>query len=1038
MPELPTPGGDLDTWGEQLNEFLSVSLNPDGTLAPVSGPFTINVPISADSDAAGLIIRYSGPTALGAGAIIYDSDGNPIAFNSPAGGWKVSGDRNQAGPEVTGPFVSLDGTTTPPSILSAPSVASGYEYGSGGRFWLANGSPATEWVSGVTQVNDLWMNFAAGVMVQCTVSGGGTGPGTWVLYLPGSGISMPWLTVSGQRVLENGAIYRCTGYNCDIMCAINGASYTMTADQVDYFMSGLKPNSLIRVPAVAVTPASWGTALSQYDAVVAAAAAHGHRVAFMLTDFHGSYNDLYGVKTISWFTTNQYLHSVYGNNSYQDWITTIVTHYLGNPTVAIYDLCNEPGDGGGTNTAALATFASTASGWIKAINPNVLVYIAVGAPNSVGGNTQYQTINASMDFCGIHEYFEYAFEAKDYFQNAIALNKPLIFDEFGVWAKAEYDRSDLGPGEGGPATSYAARAAIYEFFMNSVFAQDACMGLLAFDYQPSSHYSSSAGSWGPYDQEKTRETIRNADLFPSPFTELTVSNLLGWFDAAGSLLYKPGTVIGGNSSPNAGVVTNVTYSGTTITIFTTTHYTVGDIVGIDGVVSTGTNPTALKNILPNNEWVVTASTPGTSFTVVAGITPTDTYTSGGGIFRVTTLIHLRWNFSGSGTNGPGDIQVSADVAPVASSVGKWPSYLMSPTSLMTTNEPIGGTYQAHSVYAVIYLTALPAGPDPAYLVNFVLPSTPPLFNVYIDSSGMVNITDHSTIIATGNIPVPLNQVSIIEAAWDATNQNYCISVNGQVAAYGLAASSEVLGSSLLAVGASASHPNDGFSGHLLELLHYGEFVPGTTTPYASQSRGAVLAYLEAKYGSFTGVLDLPTVQNAYGIPGNEWTVGNWYPGQLGLGTPVATTELTAYASPFVVNTTHTFAKVGTNVTGAGGTGSVVRFGIYADANGAPGNLVTDYGTVLTTGTGAVSVTASVTLTPGVYWLVVVAQGSASAPTLTSIGPDPSAVFFGSTQAAAAVQTGVFTTVGGAALPDPYGTPGGTLGANAMPYVQLQA
>lgn len=242
MASLPTPGGDDNVWGEQLNEFLSVSLNPDGTLAPVSGPFTINVPISADSDAAGLIIRYSGPGALGAGVIIYDDNGEPIAFNSPAGGWKVSGDRNQAGPEVTGPFVSLDGTTTPPSILSPPSVASGYEYGSGGRFWLANGSPASEWVAGVTQVNDLWMNFATGVMEQCTVTGGGTGPGTWVAYVPGGTFEVPFLPESYGAV-GNGTTDDTTAVqNCiNAAAAVSGTNVLAYVQfrAADYLVSGL-------------------------------------------------------------------------------------------------------------------------------------------------------------------------------------------------------------------------------------------------------------------------------------------------------------------------------------------------------------------------------------------------------------------------------------------------------------------------------------------------------------------------------------------------------------------------------------------------------------------------------------------------------------------------------------------------------------------------------------------------------------------------------------------------------------------------------
>lgn len=32
MPTLPTPGGDNNTWGDELNEFLEVSHEPDGRL----------------------------------------------------------------------------------------------------------------------------------------------------------------------------------------------------------------------------------------------------------------------------------------------------------------------------------------------------------------------------------------------------------------------------------------------------------------------------------------------------------------------------------------------------------------------------------------------------------------------------------------------------------------------------------------------------------------------------------------------------------------------------------------------------------------------------------------------------------------------------------------------------------------------------------------------------------------------------------------------------------------------------------------------
>lgn len=37
MAQLPTVGGNNNTWGTVLNEYLSVSLDTDGTLKPVAG-----------------------------------------------------------------------------------------------------------------------------------------------------------------------------------------------------------------------------------------------------------------------------------------------------------------------------------------------------------------------------------------------------------------------------------------------------------------------------------------------------------------------------------------------------------------------------------------------------------------------------------------------------------------------------------------------------------------------------------------------------------------------------------------------------------------------------------------------------------------------------------------------------------------------------------------------------------------------------------------------------------------------------------------
>ena len=172
-------------------------LGADGVNAVLSGVAnTLLVPTGSGT---GLLIKFQASSS-GSGFLVEDHLGNPIGGVGSTGGWKTFGDRTQAAPGVLGPFLSLDGTTKPPSILSPPSVASSYAYGTGGRLWIANGTPASEWVSGTTQVNDLWYNFATGQWSTCTVSGAGTAAGTWI---GGNGVNPIGKQVAYNAVTAN-------------------------------------------------------------------------------------------------------------------------------------------------------------------------------------------------------------------------------------------------------------------------------------------------------------------------------------------------------------------------------------------------------------------------------------------------------------------------------------------------------------------------------------------------------------------------------------------------------------------------------------------------------------------------------------------------------------------------------------------------------------------------------------------------------------------------------------------------------------------
>jgi hypothetical protein len=104
--------------------------------------------------------------------------------------------------------------------------------------------------------------------------------------------------------------------------------------------------------------------------------------------------------------------------------------------------------------------------------------------------------------------------------------------------------------------------------------------------------------------------------------------------------------------------------------------------------------------------------------------------------------------------------------------------------------------------------------------------------------------------------------------------------------------------------------------------------------------------------------------------------GFYYPAQG--GTTVINGSLangTEFAEPFFVPVTTTFTAIDTYVITGGTSGSVIRFGIYADSGGRPGNLVLDCGSQpATSSSSPVEATILQTLTPGLYWLSITGQG----------------------------------------------------------------
>jgi hypothetical protein len=207
----------------------------------------------------------------------------------------------------------------------------------------------------------------------------------------------------------------------------------------------------------------------------------------------------------------------------------------------------------------------------------------------------------------------------------------------------------------------------------------------------------------------------------------------------------------------------------------------------------------------------------------------------------------------------------------------------------------------------------------------------------------------------------------------------------------------------------------------------GNIVSVAGNPFLSTlSGGATLGTV--KVSSNVGISDYLDLS-----PGQTFISGYRYGNQTGASTSASITQSTLMAFPFVVAkySGQSFNEIGLEVTTAAAS-SVVRLGLYADLNGKPGTLITEYGTVDTSTTGYKTITISLTLLPGKYWIAAVAQGGA--PTIGIVTgmnpligqPDPSA--------SGHMMTYTKTSVTGS-LPSPFGA---TSGLNFAPRVQLKA
>jgi|GEM_PF-1410617 len=123
MARLPQPGGDENTWGQVLNDFLAVAHTSDGKISPSGGIADDSIPASklqsssitntqlnTGSGSDGQVLTKQ---AAAAGGFAWTSvAGSPNATTSSTGMVQLAGDLGGTGTAATAPVISNNAITT--------------------------------------------------------------------------------------------------------------------------------------------------------------------------------------------------------------------------------------------------------------------------------------------------------------------------------------------------------------------------------------------------------------------------------------------------------------------------------------------------------------------------------------------------------------------------------------------------------------------------------------------------------------------------------------------------------------------------------------------------------------------------------------------------------------------------------------------------------------------------------------------------------------------------------------------------------------
>src|SRR6266699_2209048 len=223
----------------------------------------------------------------------------------------------------------------------------------------------------------------------------------------------PFVTKSGPNLMVNGSPLRLVGYNWHWM---GTACRVPTNTEIATTFSQIKTASHSNVIKTAFYQSgSNNGAYTDFDRYIAYAKKYGLYIVPMLVNHWTSCEPSTATKPPSWYQSGYKQPNDGYPLSFRDYAIKLARHYANEPTIAFWQLVNEPDAGpcGSVGAHILRSFADDMTTAIKVVDPKHMVDL--GAPGECAGDntTDYTTIvSGKVDLCNVWD---------DYGQAKIAL-----------------------------------------------------------------------------------------------------------------------------------------------------------------------------------------------------------------------------------------------------------------------------------------------------------------------------------------------------------------------------------------------------------------------------------------------------------------------------------------------------------------------------------------------------------------------------------------------------------------------------------------